>query len=365
MNELRQADAVGAARLCEEGRSLLEARRFTEALALFERARALAPNDPGVHYNLGLLFSDLGRAGDALAAYDNSLRLDANDAKVHNNRGSVLQILGRLAEAGDAFQRALDLRPDLDYPYINMGQLRQQQGEVAGALAIYDLAIARGRDADLFGQYRAAATGQSTQRSPDRWVATTFDNFAPTFDAHLRNLRYEVPRQLAALLKPHGAQPLSILDLGCGTGQVGVALSGQRHRLVGVDLSEKMLAQAKARNIYEQLHACEIHVWLHNAGAETFDAVCAADVFIYIGALETMFQEVGRLLRRGGWFAFSTEECGGPDFKLLSTGRYAQSQSYIRRLAESSFTVVVADPTTIRTESGSPLPGRLYLLQKR
>jgi predicted TPR repeat methyltransferase len=364
MNELRHANAGEAARLCEEGRSLLDARRFTEALALFDRARAMAPDDPGVHYNLGLLFSDLGRADDALAAYDHSLRFDANDAKVHNNRGSVLQILGRLAEAGDAFQRALDLRPDLDYPYINMGQLREQQGDVAGALAIYDLAIARGRDADLFGQYRAAATGQSTQRSPDRWVATTFDNFAPTFDAHLSKLQYEVPRRLAALLKPYATKPLSILDLGCGTGQVGVELSGRRHRLVGVDLSEKMLAQARARNIYEQLHGCEIHVWLRSAATATFDAVCAADVLIYIGALETMFDEVGRILKRGGWFAFSTEECVGPDFKLLSTGRYAQSESYIRRLAGTSFAVLAADATTIRIESGSPLPGRLYLLQK-
>ena len=357
--------SVEAARLCAEGYAFLEERRFAEARTLLERARALAPEDERIHYNLGLLFSDLGRTSDALAAFDASLRLNPGDAKAHNNRGSALQILGRLHEAGEAFRSALDLRPDLELPYINLGKLLEQQSNTQGAVAIYDLAMARGLDRDLFGQNRAAASGQSTQRSPDRWVSSTFDNFAPTFDAHLAKLHYNVPHQLAALIRPLAKRPLSILDLGCGTGQVGAALAGQGHRFVGVDLSAKMLVQAKARNIYEQLDLAEIHSWLRDAATESFDTLCAADVLIYIGALEALFLDAARVLRNGGWFAFSTEECSPMNYKLLATGRYAQSEHYVRRLAGESFAVIHADPTTIRIESGSPLLGRLYLLQKR
>jgi len=354
-----------ASRLCAEGHTLLEQRRFAEARSILERARSLAPNDARIHYTLGLLFSDLGQASDALLAFDAALRLDDDDAKSHNNRGSALQILGRLSEAGEAFHRALDLRPDLDLPYLNLGKLREQQGAVRAAVAIYDLALARGLDAQVFGQNRAAALGQSTARSPDSWVVSTFDNFAPTFDAHLAALDYNVPRQLAALLQPHATRPLAILDLGCGTGQVAAAMAGHGHRFVGVDLSPRMLAQAKARNLYAQLDLAEIHSWLRDAEAESFDALCAADVLIYIGALESLFREAARILRTGGWFAFSTEECNRMDYQLLATGRYAQSEHYVRRLAAASFKVLRADLTTIRIESGSPLPGRLYLLQKR
>jgi predicted TPR repeat methyltransferase len=361
-DESHESAAAEAARLCAEGYAFLEDRQFAEARAHFERARTLAPDNPAIHYNLGLLFQDLGRARDALAAFDAALRLNPGDAKTHNNRGSALQILGLLREAGDAFQRALDLRPDLELPYINLGKLREQQRQTQDAIAIYDLAIARGLDRELFGQYRAAASGESTQRSPDSWVSSTFDNFAPTFDAHLAKLHYTVPRELAALLLRHAKRSLSILDLGCGTGQVGAALAGHGHRLTGVDLSPKMLAQARARNHYEQLELAEIHSWLQAAATESFDAVCAADVLIYIGALETLFREAARILRKGGWFAFSTEECSGVDFKLLATGRYAQSEQYVRRLAGESFAVLNADPTNIRIESGAPLPGRLYLL---
>ncbi len=88
-------------------------------------------------------------------------------------------------------------------------------------------------------------------------------------------------------------------------------------------------------------------------------------MLIYIGAIETLFREAARILRPGGWFAFSTEECGPMDYQLLATGRYAQSEAYVRRLAGEAFAVVRADPTTIRIESGLPLPGRLYLLEKR
>jgi len=357
------SSAALAARLCEEAFALLENRRFAEALALLERAHRLAPDNPRVHYVLGLLYHDLRRPSDALAAFDASLRLNPDDAKALNNRGSMLQILGSLPKAGEAFRRALDLRPDSELPYVNLGKLLEQQGDKQGAIAIYDLAISRGLDAELFGQHRATAAGVSTSRSPDRWVITTFDNFAPTFDAHLSSLQYEVPRQLAAMLLRHAARPFTILDLGCGTGQVGTALAGLGHRLVGVDLSEKMLAQARARNVYERLDLAEIHAALRDTPTASFDAVCAADVFIYIGALEELFRGVARILRPGGRFAFSTEECSPNDYKLLPTGRYAQSEAYIRGLAAGAFDVVEARATTIRTESRVPLPGRLYLLQ--
>jgi predicted TPR repeat methyltransferase len=358
-----------AGRLCDEGYASLERREFAMAQVLLEKARALEPDNAKIHYILGLLFSDQGRAREALSAFDASLRLNPDDHKAHNNRGSMLQILGRLAEAEAAFRRALDLRPDLEQPYVNLGKLLEQQGKVAMAIAIYDLAISRGLDAGLFGQHRATAAGVSTSRSPDRWVVATFDNFAPTFDAHLKELHYQVPRELAALLQPRAGGPLAILDLGCGTGLVGAALAeqgqGQGHRLTGVDLSPKMLAQAGARNVYQELRLDEIHASLRKIDAEQFDVVFAADVLIYIGALEELFREAARVLRTGGAFLFSTEECESQDYRLLATGRYAQSRAYIERLAEAAFDVVEARATTIRMESGVPLPGRLYMLNKR
>jgi predicted TPR repeat methyltransferase len=158
---------------------------------------------------------------------------------------------------------------------------------------------------------------------------------------------------------------LEILDLGCGTGQCGFSLASQKRHLVGVDLSEKMLTQARARDLYDELHLGEVHAWLRGAATARFDVVIAADVLIYIGALEELFREVARVLRTGGWFGFSTEECEVVDYTLLPTGRYAQSKAYIMRLAEMAFAIIDADPVVIRIESGTPLAGRLYLLRRK
>jgi predicted TPR repeat methyltransferase len=350
--------------LCDEGYASLEAGRFERAHALLGRARMLAPGNPLIHYRLGLLFIDTGRLGEALDALDATLRLQPGNARAHNNRGSVLQRLGRLAEAEEAFRLAIKLDPDLVPPYLNIGKLLEQRGEAQEAVELYERAIARGLDAAMLGHNLAAASGQVTRRAPDRWVRSTSDDLAATFDAHLRGLGYGAPRQIAAMLHSRNAGALDILDLGCGTGQCGLHLANQKGHLVGVDLSEKMLVQARARGIYDELHVGEIHAWLCDAATARFDVVIAADVLVYIGALEELFREVARTLRTGGWFAFSTEEHESTDYTLLPTGRYAHSQSYVLGLARTAFAVIDAKPEVIRIESGKPLAGRLYLLQR-
>jgi predicted TPR repeat methyltransferase len=301
-----ESASAEADRLCDEGYEHLEAGRFDEAHALLSRANALAPGNPLIHYRLGLLFSDTGRPAEALEALDACLSLQPDNVRAHNNRGSALQLLGRISEAEKAFQRALDLSPNLELPYINLGHVLEQQGKVQEATALYERAIVRGLDASLFSHYLAAAAGQVTRRAPDRWVSATFDNMAPTFDAHLRQLGYNVPQMLAAMMRSHVTKALDVLDLGCGTGQCGVSLAHPKRHLVGVDLSEKMLAQARALGIYDEVHVAEVHEWLRGSAVERFDLVIAADVFIYIGALDDLFHEAARILRPGGWFAFST-----------------------------------------------------------
>jgi predicted TPR repeat methyltransferase len=361
----RMPSSAEADRLCEEGYAALEAGRTAQAQGLLLRARSLAPGNPLIHYRLGLLYSDLGRPAEALEALDAALGLQSDNPRAHNNRGSALQLLGRLSEAEHAFQRALDLDPTLELPYVNLGHLFERQGKAREAASLYALAMARGLDAALFSHHLAAAAAQVTSRAPDRWVSATFDNFAPTFDAHLKALGYTAPSALAAMARSRTIGPLDVLDLGCGTGQCGRALAQQKRHLTGVDLSEKMLAQARALGIYDELHVAEVHAWLRDSTAARFDLIIAADVFIYIGALDDLFQDAARCLRPGGLFAFSTEECEPADYTLRPTGRYAQSEAYIRRLAEPAFTIVAADPATIRLEMGNPLAGRFYLLQKR
>lgn len=41
--------------------------------------------------------------------------------------------------------------------------------------------------------------------------------------------------------------PAKILDIGCGTGSLSLVLAKLEHQITGIDLSPKMIAQAKAK----------------------------------------------------------------------------------------------------------------------
>lgn len=350
--------------LLRSGKEFLDQRRFAEAEWQFTQARDREPENAEVYYCIGLLFADLARPADALVAFDRALATDVTNAKAHNNRGSALQQLNRLPEAEAAYRAAMDLAPDQALPYVNLANVVDQQYRTAEALKIYDQALSRGVDPDLIGQYRSSLLGKATARSPDAWVKSTFDNFAPTFDEHLRGLQYVVPDTIAQMLGARMSPSGRVLDLGCGTGWVGSALKPLGLSVTGVDLSDRMLVQARAREAYSELHCDEVHAYLARTEDGSYDAVIAADVFIYIGQLGQIFSHALRVLRPGGLFAFSVEEASGPDYVLQNTGRYAHSPAYIRRLSAFQFATVEDRAGAIRQERGMPLHGRVYLMKK-
>jgi len=134
---------------------------------------------------------------------------------------------------------------------------------------------------------------------------------------------------------------------------------------VGVDLSPRMLAIARQKAVYADCREQEIHDFLREQAAGSLDGAIAGDVLIYIGNLMDLFAELKRTLRRGGFFAFSTEECVGDDYRLLPAGRYAHSHAYVARLAAEDLYIESQEPWQLRLESGRPVAGCVYLLVRR
>ncbi len=99
-----------------------------------------------------------------------------------------------------------------------------------------------------------------------------------------------------------------------------------------------------------------------NCAAASFDLVAATDVFVYMGDLAAIFMETRRVLRSGGLFAFSVESVsdGGSDYVLDITGRYRQSETYLRRLAGNcGLRIAHIAPVVIRHEAEQQVCGYL------
>jgi tetratricopeptide (TPR) repeat protein len=87
--------------------------RFPEALALYERARGVEPEQPDVWNGIGLAQLRLGRVDDAEAAFAHALRADPRHAEAARNLGALLATSGRPDEAIAAYERAIAAAPDM------------------------------------------------------------------------------------------------------------------------------------------------------------------------------------------------------------------------------------------------------------
>jgi predicted TPR repeat methyltransferase len=148
------------------------------------------------------------------------------------------------------------------------------------------------------------------------------------------------------------------LDLGCGTGLCGAALRPLAERLEGVDLSGSMVARARERGVYDLVTQSDLTEHLRSA-EPGFDLVIAADVFIYVGALEDVFAGVRRVLRPRGRFCFTVELADeSQPLRLRASLRYAHSRGYIRTLAEQNgFEFSATSEHPIRDDQRTPIPG--------
>jgi predicted TPR repeat methyltransferase len=141
-------------------------------------------------------------------------------------------------------------------------------------------------------------------------------------------------------------------------------LSSTARRLVGVDLSAGMLAKARERKVYDELHESELVAFMR-AHPRTFDVVISADTLVYFGALEEAMNAAAAALKPGGVLAFTleAEPVGSEEkFHLHKSGRYTHSEDYARECLEAAgFAVLLIEGGVLRKEAGADVLGHVVL----
>ncbi len=75
------------------------------------------------------------RLDEAIAHYQKALEINPDDAQDHNNLGTVMALSGRLDEAIVQFRKALELKPDFVEARKNLGVVQSKREEILKALA--------------------------------------------------------------------------------------------------------------------------------------------------------------------------------------------------------------------------------------
>ncbi len=103
-------------------------------------------------------------------------------------------------------------------------------------------------------------------------------------------------------------QGKTVLDLGCGYGwHCSFAVQQGAVQVLGIDLSKRMIEEAKRRNAKEQIQYRVCGIEDYEYPENMWDCVVSNLALHYIKDIEKIFQKVHRTLKPGGVFLFNME----------------------------------------------------------
>jgi predicted TPR repeat methyltransferase len=298
------------------------------AVRHLRRGLELVPGDVTLRRLLARDLSEQGQHDDSLALWDALVQENPDDAQSLVGRVNACIAAGKPADARDNTTALLNQAPeDAVYQY-----------------------------------YAQLANGETPAQQPAELTRPMFDGMAEFYDLHMvRKLKYQLPKQVGdKILARHPDRKINVLDLGCGTGLLGVCLGRLDGALVGVDPSTKMIALAARHNVYDRFHTVNLHDALRETPAELYEVIAALDVFIYAGDATQAIPNAHRVLTPGGTmiFSFETAPEDGDDLVLLASGRYAHKRSHVEAQCQSAgFASVEVESTVLREENQEPVHG--------
>lgn len=342
---------------------------FGEAITLAERAVQLDGNNPQVlarvidvahraqHFELGSAW--LQRAAVITPEDPLIKRMIARNQRLTGKHAQAIAGYGALIAA-------------------NPGDVESLRGRAQSAIASGDMALAQQDCATLqkllpgneeVQFWSELAHGKTPSRQPVSMVRDLYDGFADMYDQQLvAGLKYKLPREVAATIrKLYPENAFNVLDLGCGTGLLGVCLGPFDGALVGVEISERMVAQAARHNLYHRFHTVDLLDALEATPQALYDVIAALDVFVYVGDLTRAIPDALRILKPGGHLIFSCELAreDEADLVLRPSQRYAHKASHVKALCHSAgFSEISLEEMPLRLENQVPVDGFLVIARK-
>ena len=277
-----------------------------------------------------------------------------------------LQLKGDLVAAADLLEQAIELAPNFASAWFTLGEIRERLGQRGPAIT----AFRRAREADPEDRHGASVWlmrlgAENLSEMPKGYVQALFDQYAPRFEAALLgDLNYRAPQLLfkavlaACLAEKKPAFFRRAIDLGCGTGLAASTFAREVDHFIGIDLSPKMIDQARATGFYETLEVDDMVQALRRKPDASAELILAADAMVYVSDLVPVLGEVKRVLTVGGLVAFTLETHGSEGVVIGEGLRYAHGAEYVRKaVSGADLKLLSLEEASPRTEDNEPVRG--------
>ncbi len=356
--------------LSELSLALARQNQSDEALQFARQAVKHAPNDVMVLQRAAAVAGHAGHSADAIAWASKGLQLQPDELRFHLVLGFQQLREKKYAEARTHFERILQVHPDHTNALRGALSCAIDTKDKEAATDLVDRLLALQPDDENVRYLHAITHGETPTTQPRSVVSSLFDDYASKFDLHLvRGLKYQVPERTAQILNElHPDRRFNLLDLGCGTGLLGVYLGPIEGFIIGVDLSEKMIEQAARHRVYARFHNVNVLDALRETPADHYEAITCLDVLVYVGDLTPVIPNAFRILKAGGHFIFSCEAAAEDedDLVLRKSQRYAHKASHVEQMCrDTGFDEVrIEHLPALRMEGNEPLPGFLVIAHK-
>ena len=351
--------------------ALLLARQnqFQEAVEWAERVAAQEPNNPLVLAGVVDIAHRAGHTEMAVRHLRRGLVMVPGDVQLRRLLARDLGSLGQVDESLETWGALIDENPADVEARVGRVKTLIAEGRSTEAKQDTEALLAEAPDDVVYAYYNDIAHGRTPPQQPPSLSRSLYDGMASLYDQHIvRGLQYRLPMRVAeALLAQHPDKKFNLLDLGCGTGLLGVCLGRLDGYLIGVDISHGMIEQATRHHVYDKFHNVDIHDALAETPDSQYEVITALDVFIYLGALDVAIPNALRILTPGGQLIFSCESApeDGADLILQNNSRYAHKRSHVQALCQSAgFANVKLEDLVLRSEDGVDVLGFLVTADK-
>jgi len=125
----------------EDGANLFGQKKFKEAIEPFKKSAEKFPDNPEVHYNLGLSYLKSGDIDNALISLEKALKLKPDILEAYFALGEAFFGKGDGEKALEAFNNAIKRQPDSARGYYNIGIIYHKNNYSDEAIRFFEKSI--------------------------------------------------------------------------------------------------------------------------------------------------------------------------------------------------------------------------------